>query len=59
MTYHTFHSIASPIHALDPLGYRNTTGSNRHDLTHLPCDHESHSSIRSTQIPKYKAKRSV
>ncbi|KAF7807371.1 uncharacterized protein G2W53_039532 [Senna tora] len=31
----------------------------RHDLTHLPRDHEPHSSIKSTQIPKYNAKRSV
>ncbi|KAF7839129.1 uncharacterized protein G2W53_007611 [Senna tora] len=30
----------------------------RHDLTHLPCYHESHSGIKSTRIPKYNAKRS-
>ncbi|KAF7839110.1 uncharacterized protein G2W53_007592 [Senna tora] len=29
----------------------------RHDFTLLPCDHESHSSIKSAQIPKYKAKQ--
>ncbi|KAF7812420.1 uncharacterized protein G2W53_033396 [Senna tora] len=31
----------------------------RHDFTLLPCDHESHSSIKSTRIPKYNVKRSV
>ncbi|KAF7808082.1 uncharacterized protein G2W53_040243 [Senna tora] len=31
----------------------------RHDLTHLPCNHESHSSIKSTRISKYNAKRSI
>ncbi|KAF7844454.1 uncharacterized protein G2W53_001359 [Senna tora] len=31
----------------------------RHDLTHLPYDHKPNSSIRSTRIPKYNAKRSV
>ncbi|KAF7832051.1 uncharacterized protein G2W53_014384 [Senna tora] len=30
-----------------------------HNLTHLPRDHESLSSIKSTRIPKYNAKRSV
>ncbi|KAF7821587.1 hypothetical protein G2W53_027042 [Senna tora] len=30
----------------------------RHDLAHLPCDHEAHSSIKSTWIPKYNVKRS-
>ncbi|KAF7812561.1 uncharacterized protein G2W53_033537 [Senna tora] len=28
-------------------------------MTHLPCDHEPHSGIRSTWIPKYNAKRSA
>ncbi|KAF7842083.1 uncharacterized protein G2W53_004381 [Senna tora] len=28
-------------------------------MTHLPRDHEPHSSIKSTRIPKYNAKRSV
>ncbi|KAF7842018.1 uncharacterized protein G2W53_004316 [Senna tora] len=26
-------------------------------MTHLPCDNEPHSSIKSTQIPKYNANR--
>ncbi|KAF7834698.1 uncharacterized protein G2W53_009557 [Senna tora] len=30
----------------------------RHDFIDLTGDHESHSSITSTQIPKYNAKRS-
>ncbi|KAF7808167.1 uncharacterized protein G2W53_040328 [Senna tora] len=30
----------------------------RHDLTSFPCDHDPYSSIISTQIPKYNAKRS-
>ncbi|KAF7824004.1 uncharacterized protein G2W53_022148 [Senna tora] len=30
-----------------------------HDLTLLPCNHESHSTIKTTWIPKYNAKRSV
>ncbi|KAF7812558.1 uncharacterized protein G2W53_033534 [Senna tora] len=30
-----------------------------HDFTHLPCDHESHSSFEGNLIPKYKARRSV
>ncbi|KAF7821436.1 uncharacterized protein G2W53_026891 [Senna tora] len=30
----------------------------RHDLTHLPDDHEPHSSIKSTRTPKYNAKLS-
>ncbi|KAF7821393.1 uncharacterized protein G2W53_026848 [Senna tora] len=30
----------------------------RHDLTNLPCDHEPHSSIKSTRIPKYNAETS-
>ncbi|KAF7832238.1 uncharacterized protein G2W53_014571 [Senna tora] len=29
-----------------------------HEFTHLPCDHESDSTIKSTQIPKYNAKQS-
>ncbi|KAF7844455.1 uncharacterized protein G2W53_001360 [Senna tora] len=28
-------------------------------MTHLPYDHEPHSSVISTRIPKYNAKRSV
>ncbi|KAF7832154.1 uncharacterized protein G2W53_014487 [Senna tora] len=31
----------------------------RQDFTRLPCNHESHSSIKSTRIPKYNEKRSV
>ncbi|KAF7823941.1 uncharacterized protein G2W53_022085 [Senna tora] len=31
----------------------------RHDLKNLPCDHEPHSRIKSTWIPKYNAKRSA
>ncbi|KAF7832171.1 uncharacterized protein G2W53_014504 [Senna tora] len=31
----------------------------RHEFTNLPRDHESRSSIKSTQIPKYNAKRSI
>ncbi|KAF7832017.1 uncharacterized protein G2W53_014350 [Senna tora] len=54
----TFHAITSPIRALNPLGFQNTTRSDRHDLTHLPFDRESRSSIKSTRIPKYNAKRS-
>ncbi|KAF7808148.1 uncharacterized protein G2W53_040309 [Senna tora] len=57
MTWRTFHAITSPIRALSLLGFPNTTQSNRRDLTHLPCDHEPHLSIKSTRIPKYNAKR--
>ncbi|KAF7807542.1 uncharacterized protein G2W53_039703 [Senna tora] len=28
----------------------------RHNLSHLSCDHEPHSSIKSTRIPKYNVK---
>ncbi|KAF7832056.1 uncharacterized protein G2W53_014389 [Senna tora] len=28
-------------------------------MTHLPCDHESNSSVKSTRIPEYNAKRLV
>ncbi|KAF7808169.1 uncharacterized protein G2W53_040330 [Senna tora] len=31
----------------------------RHGLTHFPCNHEPHSSIKSARIPKYNAKQSV
>ncbi|KAF7812412.1 uncharacterized protein G2W53_033388 [Senna tora] len=59
MTSNTFHAISSPIQALSPLGFPNTTRSDRQDFKHLPLDHESHSSIQSTRISKYNAKRSV
>ncbi|KAF7831953.1 uncharacterized protein G2W53_014286 [Senna tora] len=48
-----------PIRALNTLGFENATRSDRHDFTHLPCDHDSHSNIKSTRIPKYNAKRSI
>ncbi|KAF7807354.1 uncharacterized protein G2W53_039515 [Senna tora] len=48
----------SPIRALNPLGFRNTTRSDRHVLTHLPSDHEPHSRRKATRIPKYNAERS-
>ncbi|KAF7808149.1 uncharacterized protein G2W53_040310 [Senna tora] len=48
----------SPIRPLNPHGLPNTTRSDRHDLIHLASDDETHSSIKSTQIPKYNAKRS-
>ncbi|KAF7807353.1 uncharacterized protein G2W53_039514 [Senna tora] len=54
----TFHAITSLIRALKPLGFPNTTRSDRHDLTNLPSDHEPHSSFKSTQIPKYNAMQS-
>ncbi|KAF7807546.1 uncharacterized protein G2W53_039707 [Senna tora] len=53
----TFHVITIPIRELNQLGFPNTTRSDRHDLTHLPCDHEPHLSIKYTRIPKYNAKR--
>ncbi|KAF7807562.1 uncharacterized protein G2W53_039723 [Senna tora] len=74
MTWQTFHAITSPIRALKLLGFPNITRSDRsfeiqsrfsihnvfrHDLTHLPCDHKPHSSIKSNRIPKYNGKRSV
>ncbi|KAF7832150.1 uncharacterized protein G2W53_014483 [Senna tora] len=31
----------------------------RQDFRHFPCDHESDSSIKSTKIHKYNAKRSI
>ncbi|KAF7808094.1 uncharacterized protein G2W53_040255 [Senna tora] len=52
----SFHAIMSPIRAINPIGYPNTRRSDRHDLTDLPCNHETHSSIKSTRIPKYNAK---
>ncbi|KAF7808166.1 uncharacterized protein G2W53_040327 [Senna tora] len=58
MTWHTFHAITSPIRALNPLGFLNTTRSDRHVLTHPPSDHEPHSSRKATRIPKYNAERS-
>ncbi|KAF7821440.1 uncharacterized protein G2W53_026895 [Senna tora] len=57
MTCHTFHAITSPIPEINPLGFRNTTQSHRHDLTQLPRDDEAHSSIKYTRIPKYNVKR--
>ncbi|KAF7802304.1 uncharacterized protein G2W53_041415 [Senna tora] len=38
---------------------KDLTKRRQHDLTHLPCDPEPHSSIKSTRIPKYNAKQSV
>ncbi|KAF7831972.1 uncharacterized protein G2W53_014305 [Senna tora] len=49
MTSHTLHAIKTLIQALNPLGFPNTTQSDRH---------ESHSSIKSIRIPKYNAKQS-
>ncbi|KAF7808098.1 uncharacterized protein G2W53_040259 [Senna tora] len=63
----------TPIRAINPLGFANTTRSDRsfdiqsrfaiqnvyrHDLTDLPYDHEPGLSMKSTRIPKYNAKRS-
>ncbi|KAF7807547.1 uncharacterized protein G2W53_039708 [Senna tora] len=55
----TFHAIRSPVRALNPIGFPNTTGSDRDDMRHLPCNHEPHSSIKSARIPKYNAKRII
>ncbi|KAF7808163.1 uncharacterized protein G2W53_040324 [Senna tora] len=49
----------TPIRVINPLGFANTTRSDRHDLTYLPCDHEPHWRNKSTRIPKYKAKRPI
>ncbi|KAF7821394.1 uncharacterized protein G2W53_026849 [Senna tora] len=57
MTCLTFHAITSPIRALNPLGFQNTTRSDRPELTYLPCDDEPCLSIKSTLIHKYNAKR--
>ncbi|KAF7832924.1 uncharacterized protein G2W53_015257 [Senna tora] len=57
MASHTIHAITCLIRALNPAGFPNTTRSDRHDLTHLPWDHEPNLSIKSTQIPTYNAKR--
>ncbi|KAF7832232.1 uncharacterized protein G2W53_014565 [Senna tora] len=59
ITSHAFHAITSPIPALNPLGFQKRTRSERHNFTRLPCNHESHSSIKSTRIPKDNAKRSA
>ncbi|KAF7802305.1 uncharacterized protein G2W53_041416 [Senna tora] len=59
MTLTAFHVITCPIRALNPLRFLNPTRTGRHDLTHLPCDNEPRLSIKSIQIPKYNAKRSL
>ncbi|KAF7808168.1 uncharacterized protein G2W53_040329 [Senna tora] len=53
----SFHAITSPIRAINPIGYPNTTRSDRDDLKHLTCDEVSQSSIKSARIPKYSVKR--
>ncbi|KAF7839128.1 uncharacterized protein G2W53_007610 [Senna tora] len=58
MASHSVHMITSPIGALNADGFPNTTRSERHDLTYLPCYHESDSGIKSTRIAKYNAKQS-
>ncbi|KAF7832099.1 uncharacterized protein G2W53_014432 [Senna tora] len=59
MTSHTFQAFTSPIGPSTPFRFSNTSRSDRHQFTQLPYDHESHSTIKSTRLPKYNAKRSV
>ncbi|KAF7835290.1 uncharacterized protein G2W53_010149 [Senna tora] len=58
MTSKSFNAMTNPIRALNQLGFPNTTRSDRQDFTLLPIGNEFYSSIKSTRIPKYNAKRS-
>ncbi|KAF7808078.1 uncharacterized protein G2W53_040239 [Senna tora] len=53
---HTFHAITSPIRALNPLGFQNTTRSTGMNLHTFHEIKSTNSSIKSTQIPKYNPK---